>query len=211
MKLIAGRSRLEINELLLARLREGKRDFDNFPTEKAGIVFALKALADFLDNFEEVQADSLAIPIHTIIAALEDADEGTRSKLLEVTKRIGRAPASTIREAIEGCAVFVSARIAKYGQVGLDEADAMVAGRLTRIGLKPLRGSGTEITGRLVAYWREQIQQDVGKRRNSTKSYDLMTKEVFPPTFDKAEQVRHEALDVLSKFVAKYHGSEKPI
>jgi hypothetical protein len=92
--------------------------------------------------------------------------------MLKPTARRGRSGSSDTRAAVMGAAAGAVRRLQKVG-IGREDAHTRLARQLTKIGLRPERGSGP-VTARTVRGWCNKVEEDVARTGVAATVHDSM-------------------------------------
>ena len=157
------KSRTAALNLLLARLREGQRQFiGGDDGGRAGAVHSLNGLIEFILNFEEPSNEYLGVPLVALSSALTDLDDGIVSPMLETTRGLGRPSESSRRKGLRAIAVFILDLLRDTG-LKQKEAAKQVADELNHCRVQPLGGGSKKFTATTVLNWRKSLSTDRGK------------------------------------------------
>jgi len=169
---------------------------------RAGASAALGAIWRFLMLFRDPLAETLHGPILNLHSLLQALDNGFVGPMLKPVPHPGRAPSSDARAALKGCVADTVQRLMRTG-LRRQDANVAVAKQLTRLGVRPERGSAGEVTVDTVRHWCEEVAADVGRRGTAAMMYDSMFTPAEVDRFSALplDQARSHALDTLARFV----------
>jgi hypothetical protein len=163
-----------VTKRLCGGLREAKLLFENGGNAgREGAIHALETVTKFLMLSKTVQREGLIAPLGVLLSALMSLDDGATQPILSRQARPGRSRASAMRDCDIGVIAFTVFRLKELGKRESD-ANKLVARRLTRIGMKPSRGSSQAITERTVKGWCEVVSADFGRSGEAAQTFDLM-------------------------------------
>jgi hypothetical protein len=169
---------------------------------RAGACAALGAIWRFLMLFRGPLAETLHVPILNLHASLQALDNGLVKPILKPVPRRGRAPSDDARAALKGCVAGTVQRLLRTG-LSRQDANVAVAKQLTRLGVRPERGSAGEVSVNTVRHWCEEVAIDVGRYGTAATMYDSMFSRAEVDRFSALplDQARSHALDSLARFV----------
>jgi hypothetical protein len=156
---------------LFGRLREARGQFDQEGNNgRLGAYNALGACWTFITLFRTPLDECLHVPILRLQEGLAMLDQGRTEPMLKRVPRHGRARSS---ESYEGLKGHAAATVQLLLQAGLAQGDARraVATQLSRLGIRPERGSGT-VTATTVQNWSDKVSSDVGRHGTGARMYD---------------------------------------
>jgi hypothetical protein len=187
---------------LFRRLQEARAQFDAEGDDgRLGACNALGGLWQFITRFRTPYMQSLQLPILRLQDALANLEQNRVEPILRPVQRTGRAPSSGTYASLKGQAV---ATVDLLLRTGLDRRDArrVVANELTKLGVRPERGSGT-VTATTLRNWRDEILSDVGRRKAPAVTYDMVLAPSELAKFANMpnEQARRRALGLLTHWV----------
>lgn len=163
-----------LNELLEATIKELREAAKLYSSGehggRAGAIHALKAITGFFMFFRTVESERLQVPTASLVNALMALDDNNVQPLLKPARHRGRARESEARQALKGMAVLTVQELRKRG-FSQNEALRLVVKELSRVGIKPGRGSGN-LTTRTIREWREARDADVGKRGTAAQTIE---------------------------------------
>jgi hypothetical protein len=169
---------------------------------RAGASAALGAVWRYLMLFKGPLAETLHVPILNLHASLQALDNGFVGPILKPVPHRGRPPSTDAREALKGCAAGAVQRLLRTG-LSRQDANVAVAKQLTRLGVRPERGSAGEVTADTVRHWCEEVAIDVGRYGTAATMYDSMFSAAEVDRFSALplDQARSHTLDSLVGFV----------
>jgi hypothetical protein len=160
-------------QFLFADLRDASRRFcEPGDNGRPGAIAALGAFVRFIQLFKGPLAENLEVPSLRLQDALVGLDGNIVDPLLKPASRRGRSGSSGARAAVMGAAAGTVRRLRKVG-IGREDAYTRVANQLTKIGIRPERGSGP-VTARTVRGWCNKVEQDVARTGVAATVFDLM-------------------------------------
>jgi hypothetical protein len=141
--------------------------------QRHAAIVALDAAWRLVALFKQPVSENLFLPLLRLRDALQMLDEGTVSPMVvKSVRRRGRARSTDARTALRGHVAGTVIRLVE-ANVPLEEAHALVAKDLVKLGVRPERGSSA-ITARTVRGWCEEVAVDVGRRGAAAIVYDGM-------------------------------------
>jgi hypothetical protein len=187
---------------LFGRLREARAQFEQKGDNgRLGACNALGALWQFITLFRAPYAQSLQVPILRLQDALASLEQNRVEPIVQPVQRTGRAPSSDAYGSLKGQAV---ATVELLVQMGLNPRDARrtVATELTKLGVRPERGSGT-VTATTLRNWRDEISSDIGRHTAGAVNYDLAIAPAELATFGNMpkNQARSRARELLAHWI----------
>jgi hypothetical protein len=157
---------------LFGRLRQARADFEQVGDDgRWGAFCALGAFRSFIMLFRTPLKGALDVPIARLQEALRGVEFNRRDPILKPpVRRPGRAPPSYAYAHLKGHA---AATVERLRQAGLRrvEAHRAVARKLSQLGVRPERGSGT-VTATTVRNWWNEVSSDVARRGPAAVMYD---------------------------------------
>ena len=152
--------------------------------------------------FKGTLAETLHVPILNLHASLEALDNGFVGPILKPVPQCGRAPSTDARAALKGCVAGTVQRLLRTG-LSRQDANVVVAKQLTRLGVRPERGSAGEVTADTVRHWCEEVAADVARLGTAAMMYDSMLTRAEIDRFSALpqDQARSHALNSLAGFV----------
>jgi hypothetical protein len=152
--------------------------------QREGALIALGACMRFIGLFETTLSERLDLPILALRGALFSLEENIVEPMVRPAAKVGRSGSSMARQALKG---HVAATVQRLVQAGISGPDAhkLVARELTKLGLKPERGSG-EVAANTVRHWCDEVEEDIGRLGPAAVVYDR--------TFTEGEIERFSAL-----------------
>src|SRR5271170_5961346 len=126
----------------------------------------------FIALFDSTLAESLQTPVTNLMDALYALDHNNVQPILRPVARPGAAPSSPRYESLQGHAAGTVMRLRKSGHPPL-EARELVAKKLTKLGVRPSRGSGS-ITAETIRHWCDEVTRDANRVGQAAKLYDSM-------------------------------------
>ena len=197
--------------LLLNELRESKRLYEQSEDiGRAGIIYGLHAVIQFLCSFEEVEAETLAIPLSVLTAALSDHDAGIPSPLLQVNQRRGRKTDSMVRKSVRAYAALTLDLLMRTG-LRREEAAKLVAAHLQKLGVTRHGGGEHAIQSGTVIRWRDNISGDIGKGF-AAEIYEERRKDIGFVEGADPVTIRRDLLKRLERIVRAFRAADaKPL
>jgi len=187
---------------LFGRLREARVEFEQEGEGgRRGIVNALGACWTFITLFKTPLAESLHVPILRLHEALAMLGQGRTEPMLKAVRRRGRAPSGPAYAGLKGHAVATVQLLILHAGLARDDAHRAVATQLSRLCVRPERGSGT-VTATTVRNWRNEVSSDVGRHDTAAMMYDykLAHGQEMLSALPK-DQARQRALQELAGWV----------
>jgi hypothetical protein len=190
---------------LFGRLRQARADFEQVGDNgRWGAFCALGAFRSFIMLFRTPLKEALDVPIARLQEALEGVEFNRRDPILKPpVRRPGRAPSSYAYAHLKG---YAAATVERLRQAGLRrvEAHRAVARKLSQLGVRPERGSGT-VTATTVRNWCNEVSSDVARRGPAAVMYDdvLSSEEEKKFSALPKDRARHFALQSLAAWVRK--------
>jgi hypothetical protein len=188
--------------LLFERLREARVQFEQEGDNgRLAACNALGAFWKFVTLFRTPYMQSLQVPILRLQDALAKLEENRTEPILQPVRRAGRPPSSDTYASLKGQAV---ATVELLLRKGLDQRAARlaVAKELSKLGVRPERGSGT-VTANTLRNWRDEIRSDVGRHKAAAVIYDMVLAPAELAKFANMpnDQARRRALGLLTHWV----------
>jgi hypothetical protein len=199
---------------LFADLRRARQLFQasDGHHDRAGAIRALGPVWRFIALFQQPLAENLHLPILQLATALMALDDNTVVPMLQPPGEPGRGRSTVARAALRGCAAGTVTRLVKAGLTN-PQARELVAKTLTKLGIRPERGSG-EITADTIRHWYDEVAADVGHQGEAAAVYDGMftdeeRRRFFALPSDEARRLR--AIESLADFIrAVFPETQKP-
>jgi hypothetical protein len=115
----------------------------------------------------------LHVPIMRLQDALWVLDQGEAKPMLKPMRRPrgGRAPSSQTYASLRGHAAATVELLILHAGLARDDAHRAVARQLSRLCVRPERGSGT-LTATTVRNWCDEVSSDYGRRGPAAWMYD---------------------------------------
>jgi hypothetical protein len=194
---------------LFERLRVARAQFENETDHGRQAAFtALGAVWKFVALFDAPYRESLQIPLVRLQDALVMLDQNRVELILTPTPRSGRAPSSHAYAALKGHAAATVQRLLKAGAERRD-AYRLVAKELTRLGMRPERGSG-DITATTVRHWCDEVSAEIDRSGTAAVMYDTMLAPSELHTFmTSAKDPRGFALKSLGDWISRHFPDRK--
>jgi hypothetical protein len=194
-----------------ADLRAARTEFGD--NQRDGVIKALGALLRFIALFEMPLAELLHVPVLVLHEALLGLDDNIVRPLLKPVKKDGRSRSGMAREALKGHAAGTVQRLFQAG-MSTSDAHRLVAKELTKLGVKPERGSGV-LTATTVRHWCDEVAGDVSRVEGAAHIYDRVFTEDEVKRFKAlpSDQARKAlALASLAAFVREVIlGTQNPV
>jgi hypothetical protein len=191
-------------ESLFTKLREARAQFaQDGGNGRLGAFTALGAFWKFITLFRTPYIETLQVPILRLQDALAKLEENRVEPILQPVRRPrgGRTPSSTTYASLKGQAV---ATVELLFRLGLDRSAArlIVAKELSKLGVRPERGSGT-VTANTLRNWRDEVSSDVGRHNAAAVIYDMVLSPSELAEFANMpnDQARERALGLLTHWV----------
>src|SRR5262249_16631280 len=191
---------------LFGRLRQAHARFgQDEDSDRQSVFSALGAFWSLITLFGKPFAENLHVPIMRLQDALSMLDHGETQPMLKRVRRPrgGRAPSSQTYASLRG---YAAATVQLLQQAGLarDDAHKAVATELSRLGVRPQRGSGT-VTATTVQNWCSVVAEDVGRHSTAAMMYEhkLARGQAMLSAFpkDQARQSQSAALEELTYWI----------
>ena len=187
---------------LFDRLRQAQEQFKHVGDNgRRGASTALRACWNFILLFRKPLEETLHVPILRLQSALTMLDQGLREPILEPVRRPGRAPSDPAYDSIRGHAVATVQLLLQTG-LARGEAHQEVAKELSRLGVRPERGSGT-VTATTVRNWCDKIPSQVDPDSTAALMYHhkLAPEEMEVFSAVPKDRAKQFALQLLANYV----------
>src|SRR5262249_2708142 len=158
--------------------------------------FSLGALWRFLPLFRTALSEDLQVPILHLMDALAGLEQNRVEPILKPVRRRGRAPSSEAYLHLKG---YATATVERLVRIGLARQDAYqaVAKKLSQIGVRPERGSGS-ITSTTLRNWCDEVSSDVGRHGTAALMHDSVSEDQKRFLALPKAQARQFALQALA-------------
>jgi hypothetical protein len=196
---------------LFGRLRKARVQFDQEGNNgRLAALNALGALWSFITLFRAPLEEALHVPILRLHDALAGLDEGRTEPIIKAVRRRGGAPSSHAYDSIKGHAL---ATVQLLQLVGLtrDDARRVVAKQLSKLGVRPERGSGP-VTATTLRNWGDKVSSDFGRHSTAAMVHDdKLTPEEKERFLASPKDRKQFALQLLAAYVRSISpGQRKP-
>jgi hypothetical protein len=167
--------------------------------ERHAAIVALDAAWRLITLFQQPYTESLPLPLQHLQDALRTLAAGTVAPMLTPVRRRGRTRTTDVRAALRGCAAGTVDRLVEAGEP-LEEARALVAKILVKLGVRPDRGSSA-ITSRTVRGWCAEVAADKGCRAAAVIVYNDMFTDDERQRFSNLESDQARRKLALESFI----------
>jgi hypothetical protein len=158
-------------KFLFNRLREARKQFEQEGDNgRQGACTALSAFWQFITLFEKPLEETLHVPILRLHDALAGLDEGRTEPIVKAVRRRGGAPSSHAYDSIKGHAV-ATVQLLQLAGLTRDDARRVVAKQLSKLGVRPERGSGP-VTATTLRNWGDKVSSDFGRHSTAAMVHD---------------------------------------
>lgn len=173
-------------------------DEDHVNHGRAGIIGALGAVCEFIEGFDDFQADQLTRPLRSLQGGLIDAMNGTRNPVLEPAKFARRPPSSQDKQRLRTYAAVAMTLFMKSGR-SKDQAAFEVANILNQAGYKlDGRADKSSIRPITIAKWRDRVMGGLPDEDNDTNSYRFLFSNFSPHILNEKKAAEAAAFSVLA-------------
>ena len=196
---------------LFNRLREARKQFEQEADNgRQGACTALSAFWQFITLFEKPLEETLHVPILRLHDALAGLDEGRTEPIVKAVRRRGGAPSSDAYDSIKGDAV-ATVQLLRLAGLTRDDARRVVAKQLSKLGVRPERGSGP-VTATTLRNWGDKVSSDFGRHSTAAMVHDdKLTPEEKERFLASPKNRKQFALQLLATYVRSISpGQRKP-
>jgi hypothetical protein len=197
---------------LFNRLREATKQFEQGADNgRQGACTALIAFWQFITLFEKPLEETLHVPILRLQDALEGLDEGRTEPIVKAVRRRGGVPSSHAYDGIKGHAV-ATVELLQLAGLTRDDARQVVAKQLSKLGVRPERGSGP-VTATTLRNWADKVSSDFGRHSTAAMMHDdkLTPEERQRFLARPKDRAKQFALQLLATYVRSISpGQPKP-
>ena len=195
---------------LFNRLREARKEFEQEADNgRQGACTALSAFWQFITLFEKPLEETLHVPILRLHDALAGLDEGRTEPIVKAVRRRGGAPSSDAYDSIKGDAV-ATVQLLQLAGLTRDDARRVVAKQLSKLGVRPERGSGP-VTATTLRNWADKVSSDFGRHSTAAMVHDDKLTPEEKERFLASKDRKQFALQLLATYVRSISpGQRKP-
>ena len=195
---------------LFNRLREARAQFkQEADNGRRGAFTALGAFHMFITLFKKPLEETLHVPILRLHDALAGLDEGRTEPIVKAVRRRGGAPSSDAYDSIKGDAV-ATVQLLRLAGLTRDDARRVVAKQLSKLGVRPERGSGP-VTATTLRNWGDKVSSDFGRHSTAAMVHDDKLTPEEKERFLASKDRKQFALQLLATYVRSISpGQRKP-
>jgi hypothetical protein len=198
-------------QFLFERLREAQEQFEREGDNgRLGARTALSACWNFILLFRKPLEETLHVPILRLQDALAGLAKGRTEPIVKAVRRRGGAPSSDAYDSIKGHAV-ATVQLLQLAGLTRDDARRVVAKQLSKLGVRPERGSG-HVTATTLRNWADKVSSDFGRHSTAAIVHDdKLTPEEKERFLASPKDRKQFALQLLARYVRSISpGQRKP-
>ncbi len=190
--------------MLLAGLNQALHQSLAEPSPRASVVLALDAIIGFVDSHAAFAEKGLSAPIHALIFAIEDLENGSVAPFLAAQKSDNRHPEPKAKKIMKAYAIICVDYLKSRG-MDVPQASRAVAAALEQADY-PIDGKQYSTSWKTVKNWRDGNSKLASRDQDFSIVAELRAQAPFPAdlTLDEARSHVTQLLCRMVQLIGRY-------